>query len=44
VGAAFEVGMAMVSFSYYLLLSHEPRYQTFTWTLDYRYSSDFGEC
>jgi hypothetical protein len=42
VGAAFEVGMAMVSFSYYLLLSHEPRYQTFTWTLDYRYSSDFG--
>ena len=42
VGAAFNVGLGFMGFSYYLLLRHEPKYQTFTWTLDYRYSSDFG--
>jgi hypothetical protein len=43
VGANFEVGLFPLTFSYYLLLKYEPRYHTFTWTLDYRYSSDFGK-
>lgn len=29
-------------FGYYLFLTHEPKYNTLTWTLDYRYNSDFG--
>jgi hypothetical protein len=28
---------------YYLLCTYEPKYQTFTWVLDYRYSSDFED-
>jgi hypothetical protein len=43
IGANFEVGLFPLTFSYYLLLTYEPKYQTFTWTLDYRYSSDFGK-
>lgn len=42
VGAAFEVGIGLITFNYYLMLKHEPKYQTFTWSLDYRYYSDFG--
>ena len=41
-GASFDVGVSLLNFNYYLMLSHEPQYQTFTWTLDYRYHSDFG--
>eukprot|EP01032_Pedospumella_encystans_P028610 gene28610-32312_t len=43
VGAAFEVGIGLITFNYYLLLKHEPKYQTFTWSLDYRYYSDFDD-
>lgn len=28
---------------YFLKLRHEPKYDTLTWTLDYRYNSDFGK-
>jgi len=30
-------------FGYYLFLTHEPKYNTLTWTLDYRYNSDFDD-
>lgn len=42
-GAEFKVGMFGIRLGYYLLLTHEPKYNTLTWTLDYKYSSDFGE-
>jgi hypothetical protein len=32
-----------VGFGYYLVLTHEPRYNTYTWTLDYEYNSDFDD-
>ena len=25
------------------MLTHEPKHNTYTWTLDYKYNSDFGE-
>jgi hypothetical protein len=25
------------------MLTHEPKHNTLTWTLDYRYNSDFGK-
>jgi len=28
---------------YYLKLKHEPKHNTLSWTLDYRYSSDVGK-
>lgn len=31
-----------LSFQYFLRLTHEPKYNTLTWTLDYSKSSDFG--
>ncbi len=43
IGAEFNVGLSLLKFKYYLMLTHEPSLNTFTWTLDYRYSSDFGE-
>jgi len=42
-GAYFEVGASFFSMGYYLLCTYEPKYQTFTWVLDYRYSSDFED-
>ena len=41
-GAMFKVGVSFVTFGYYLRLKYDPSYSTYTWTLDYRYSSDFG--
>ncbi len=35
-GAEFQVGLLGMKFGYYLMLNHEPRHNTFTWTLDYR--------
>ena len=43
VGALFKVGISFMTFGYYLLLTYEPKYSTYTWTLDYRYSSDFDD-
>ena len=43
VGALFKVGISFMTFGYYLLLTFEPKYNTYTWTLDYRYSSDFDD-
>lgn len=40
--AKFDVGALGMRFGYYLLLTYEPKYSTLTWTLDYRYNSDFG--
>jgi hypothetical protein len=42
IGAQFTVGLMGMSFGYFLKLKHEPKYNTFTWTQDYRHSSDFG--
>jgi len=42
-GAEFQVGLLGMRFGYYLMLNHEPRHNTFTWTLDYRYNSDFDD-
>lgn len=36
------MGVMGLSFSYFMKLRHEPQHNTLTWTLDYRYSSDFG--
>jgi Polyketide cyclase / dehydrase and lipid transport len=41
--AKFNVGISLVGFGYYLVLTHEPRYNTYTWTLDYEYNSDFDD-
>lgn len=43
VGALFKVGISFMTFGYYLLLTYQPKYNTYTWTLDYRYSSDFDD-
>jgi hypothetical protein len=40
--AKFDVGALGMGFGYFLLLTYEPKYSTLTWTLDYRYNSDFG--
>ena len=32
-----------MTFGYYLVLTREPQYNTFTWTLDYQYNSDFDD-
>lgn len=42
-GALFNVGISFLSFGYYLLLTFEPKYYTYTWTLDYKYNSDFDD-
>lgn len=41
--AEFNVGISIMSFTYYLVLTFEPKYHTFTWTLDYKYYSDFED-
>lgn len=43
IGALFKVGVSFVTFGYYLRLKYNPKYMTYTWTLDYQYSSDFGK-
>ena len=30
-------------FKYFLKLTHEPKFKTLTWTLDYTKNSDFGK-
>lgn len=32
-----------MGFGYFLKLTHEPKYNTLTWTMDYRYSSDLDD-
>ena len=41
----FTVRVVGIKFQYYLLTTFNPRYNTFTWTLDYNTSlkSDFGK-
>ena len=41
--AQFNVGLLGLKFTYFLKLTHEPKYNTLTWTLDYTKNSDFGE-
>ena len=41
--ANFQVGLSLLTFSYYLKLAFEPTFHTLTWTLDYSRTSDFGE-
>ena len=43
IGAEFKVGLLGMSFGYYLQLKRSPIHNTFTWTLDYRYNSDFDD-
>lgn len=42
-GAQFDVGALGLRFRYYLLLMHQPKYNTVSWTLDYKYNSDFDD-
>ena len=42
-GARFDTAALGVGFRYWLALKYEPKYNTFTWTLDYDYNSDFDE-
>lgn len=42
-GARMDVGVMGLNFGYFLLLTHEPKYNTLTWTLDYQYNSDFDD-
>lgn len=41
--AHFTVGIPLFSLDFFLKLKYQPCYNTYTWTLDYRYQSDFGE-
>ena len=34
-GAKFDIGVLGMRFGYFLMLTFEPKYNTFTWTLDY---------
>lgn len=43
VGAEFNVGISLLSFTYFLKLQYDPAYFTLTWTLDYQYNSDLGK-
>lgn len=43
IGAQFDVGALGLGFRYYLSLIHHPKFRTLTWTLDYRYNSDFDD-
>ena len=42
-GAEFDIGLLGFKFKYFLKLTHEPRFNTLTWTLDYTKNSDFGK-
>lgn len=41
--AKFSVGSMGISFDYCILLTHEPKYDTVTWTLDYTRRSSYVE-
>jgi hypothetical protein len=41
--AKFDVGAVGMRFGYFLHLTFEPKWNTLTWTLDYRYNSDFDD-
>jgi ribosome-associated toxin RatA of RatAB toxin-antitoxin module len=41
--AEFNVGLSLLTFTYYLRLTYEPKYFTLTWTMDYEYNSDFDD-
>lgn len=43
VAAKFDIGLMGMGFGYFLLLTHEPKYNTLTWTLDYKKNSDFDD-
>jgi ribosome-associated toxin RatA of RatAB toxin-antitoxin module len=42
-GAEFKVGVLGLKFNYFLVLTHEPKHSTLTWTLDYKKNSDFDD-
>jgi hypothetical protein len=42
-GATFDIGLLGFKFKYFLKLTHEPKYNTLTWTLDYTKNSDFDD-
>lgn len=42
-GAYFTVGVSLMTFNYYLLLTYDPELNTLVWTLDYKYNSDFDD-
>lgn len=42
-GARMDVKVIAASFAYFLKLKEDPKHGTYTWTLDYRYSSDFED-
>lgn len=42
-GIEFVVGIPLFTLSYYLMLVDNPMHSTISWTLDYRYSSDFDD-
>ena len=42
-GARFDTAALGMGFRYWLALRYEPKYDTFTWTLDYNYNSDFDD-
>jgi len=42
-GAQFTVGLFGMRFGYFLKLTREAKYNTLTWTLDHKYSSDFDD-
>jgi hypothetical protein len=40
--AQFDIGLLGLSFTYFLKLTREPKYNTFTWAMDYSRNSDLG--
>lgn len=42
-GARMDVKVLAASFAYFLRLTETPRLGTYTWTLDYRFNSDFDD-
>ncbi len=36
--AEFSVGISIATFGYFLVLTYEPKYNTYFWTLDYKYT------
>lgn len=42
-GAQFNTAVFFVPFTFFLQLTREPRYNTYSWTLDYKYNSDFDD-
>lgn len=43
VGAEFKLSSFGFSLTYFLNITINPQVRTLTWTLDYRYNSDFGK-